>query len=152
MMTKILDPEPCPTPYTCASERRSTFCCASHCAQVETAINIGYACSLLTNDQNRLVITSETPDIVEAEHRDGADLEAVVEREVLRQLHEAVAAAEEGKAGSHPADLACIVDGKALQVLLRPANKGELLRLGMQCKARVARHCRQENAAWQPTS
>ncbi len=48
---------------------------------METAINIGYACSLLTNDQKRLVITAETPDILEAEHRDGADLEAVVEQE-----------------------------------------------------------------------
>ncbi len=45
-------------------------------------------------------------------------------------------AAQEVKAASHPPDLACVVDGKALQVLLRPANKEELLKLGMQCKAR----------------
>ena len=61
--------------------------------QVETAINIGYACSLLTNDQKRLVITSETPDILEAEHRDGADLEAVVEQEVRLPLLPGSAAA-----------------------------------------------------------
>ncbi len=50
--------------------------------QVETAINIGYACSLLTNNQKRLVLTSETPAILEAEHRDGADLTTIVEAEV----------------------------------------------------------------------
>ena len=49
---------------------------------METAINIGYACSLLTNDQRRLVLTSETPAILDAEHRDGADLNTVVEAEV----------------------------------------------------------------------
>ena len=58
---------------------------------------------------------------------------------MLRQLQEATAAAQEAKAASHPPDLACVVDGKALQVLLRPANKGELLKLGMQCKARRIR-------------
>ena len=49
---------------------------------METAINIGYACSLLTNDQQRLMIFSETPELLEAEHRDDPDLPAITEREV----------------------------------------------------------------------
>ena len=57
---------------------------------METAINIGYACSLLTNDQKRLMITSETPLIVEAEQRDGADLPTVIEAEVRGRIGDAV--------------------------------------------------------------
>jgi len=57
--------------------------------------------------------------------------------QVLRQLREAMSAAEQAKAQAHPPDLACVVDGKALQVLLRPENKGAMLRLGMQCKVRL---------------
>ena len=56
--------------------------------------------------------------------------------QVLRQLREALSAVEEAKHSAHPPDLACAVDGKALQVLLRPENKAEMLRLGMQCKVR----------------
>ncbi len=48
-----------------------------------------------------------------------------------------MSAAEQAKAQAHPPDLACVVDGKALQVLLRPENKGAMLRLGMQCKVRL---------------
>ena len=59
---------------------------------------------------------------------------------MLRQLREAVAAAKDAQTASRPADLACVVDGKALQVLLRPENKAELLRLGMQCKVLRSSH------------
>ena len=55
-------------------------------AQVETAINIGYACSLLTNDQHRMMIHSETPKLLEAERRDDPQLAAITVREVRRVL------------------------------------------------------------------
>ena len=59
--------------------------------------------------------------------------------QVLRQLREAISAVERTRAEAHPPDLACVVDGKALQVLLRPENKGDMLRLGMQCKVPCGR-------------
>ena len=51
---------------------------------METAINIGYACSLLTNEQHRLMIFSETPELLDAERRDDPDLSAITEREVMQ--------------------------------------------------------------------
>jgi len=51
---------------------------------VETAINIGYACSLLTNAQHRLMIHSETAALLEAERHDDPNLALITEREVGR--------------------------------------------------------------------
>jgi len=56
--------------------------------------------------------------------------------QVARQLREVLEAADSNNRLAMPADLACVLDGKVLQVLLRPGRKAELLKLVMQCKAR----------------
>ena len=52
-----------------------------------------------------------------------------------RQLREALVIAAANSRMSAPADLACVLDGKALQIMLRPDHKAALLKLVMQCKA-----------------
>lgn len=61
---------------------------------------------------------------------------ALVVRQVKRQLSEALDAADANRRLSEPADLAAVLDGKALQIMLRPEHKAALLKLGMQCKVR----------------
>lgn len=50
--------------------------------KLETAINIGYACSLLNNSQLRYVISSETHAIEAAEKKGFQEHEAVLKCEV----------------------------------------------------------------------
>lgn len=56
--------------------------------------------------------------------------------QVGRQLREVLEAADLNSRLAKPADLACVLDGKVLQLLLRPGRKADLLKLVMQCKAR----------------
>ncbi|KAK9812802.1 hypothetical protein WJX72_004072 [[Myrmecia] bisecta] len=46
--------------------------------KLETAINIGYACSLLNNEQRRIVISSETPAILAAEQEGYKEVDRVL--------------------------------------------------------------------------
>lgn len=48
--------------------------------KMETAINIAFACSLLTNAQRRIIISSESPAILQAE-ADGKDTEEFIKAE-----------------------------------------------------------------------
>ena len=57
--------------------------------------------------------------------------------QVNRQLREALDSVEANSRQEDPADLACVLDGKALQIMLRPEQKASLLKLGMQCKVRT---------------
>jgi len=54
--------------------------------KVETAINIGYACSLLSSSQERLLISSETDAILDAERSGCADMRALIHQEVWLRL------------------------------------------------------------------
>lgn len=55
--------------------------------KMETAINIAFACSLLTNAQRRIVISSESPAILQAE-ADGKDTEEFIKAEArASQFH-----------------------------------------------------------------
>lgn len=53
--------------------------------KVETAINVGYACSLLCNSQQRLLISSETDAVLDAERRGATNLQELVHQEVHLQ-------------------------------------------------------------------
>ncbi|ORX44091.1 phospholipid-translocating P-type ATPase [Hesseltinella vesiculosa] len=90
--------------------------------KTETAINIGYACNLITNDMEMIVIQTSDRD------------------ETLQQLNDALQNIE-SSATSASQDLprarevkrALVIDGKTLQYALEPVNKRLLLRLGTHC-------------------
>ncbi len=73
--------------------------------------------------------------------------------QVRRQLLESLAVAEANALRQYPADLAAVLDGKALQILLRPGLKEDLLRLGLQCKVcyRLTAHLHMRTVSCQST-
>ena len=103
--------------------------------KMETAINIGYACSLLTNEQRKFVIDSENERIQEAEatmNKSGRI--EVLNEEVMSQLEKAY---DDAKLLSESVKFALVIDGKALQVALQPENTELFRKLGMMCSAVV---------------
>jgi len=103
--------------------------------KMETAINIGYACSLLTNEQRKFVIDAENERILEAEatmNKTGAI--EILNEEVMSQLEKAY---DDAKLMSESMKFALVIDGKALQVALQPENQNLFRKLGMMCAAVV---------------
>ena len=103
--------------------------------KMETAINIGYACSLLTNEQRKFVIDAENDRILEAEatmNKTGAI--EILNEEVMSQLEKAY---DDAKLMSESMKFALVIDGKALQVALQPENQNLFRKLGMMCAAVV---------------
>ena len=98
--------------------------------KVETAINIGFACNLLANDMDLIVLRFETDDlgIVEEEiqkhlktfHMTGSDKEL----KAAKKNHEA-------PASTH----AIVIDGDALKLVLEPQVRRKFLLLCKQCKS-----------------
>ncbi|OQR97796.1 phospholipid-transporting ATPase [Achlya hypogyna] len=83
----------------------------------ETAINIGYACALLDNSINQVIINmdnSPTPDAIRKRLRDAAD-----------EYH--------GKGGKE--EFALVIDGEALELALKPSMKADLIGLAQFCVA-----------------
>lgn len=101
--------------------------------KMETAINIAYACSLLTNEMKQFLISSETEAIREVEERgDPVETARVIRESVFQQLREsfrqAIVIDKEGF------DCALIIDGRCLMYALDPLMRGTLLQLGIICK------------------
>ncbi|XP_047062772.1 phospholipid-transporting ATPase 10-like [Lolium rigidum] len=100
--------------------------------KMETAINIGYACSLLRQGMKQITITLDTPDIIALEK--GGDRAAITKASkdsVVQQINEGkklinVSASE---------SLALIVDGKSLTYALRDDTKGMFLDLATGCSS-----------------
>ncbi|XP_042413371.1 putative phospholipid-transporting ATPase 9 [Zingiber officinale] len=98
--------------------------------KMETAINIGFACSLLRQGMIQIIITLESPEILQLE-KDG-DKEAILKaskESVIRQIHE-------GKkllGSSNTDSFALIIDGKSLGYALEDDVKNMFLELAMGC-------------------
>ncbi|XP_062179837.1 putative phospholipid-transporting ATPase 9 [Phragmites australis] len=98
--------------------------------KMETAINIGYACSLLRQGMKQITITLETADIIALEK--GSDKAAITEASkdnVVRQINE-------GKKlinASVGETFALIIDGKSLTYALEDDAKGIFLDLAIGC-------------------
>ncbi|KAJ8564714.1 hypothetical protein K7X08_001174 [Anisodus acutangulus] len=98
--------------------------------KMETAINIGYASSLLRQGMKQLIINLETPDIIATEK--GGDKDAIArasKESVVRQIIE-------GKAlltASSTEAFALIIDGKSLTYALEDDTKRLLLDLAIGC-------------------
>ncbi|KAK4373291.1 hypothetical protein RND71_008675 [Anisodus tanguticus] len=98
--------------------------------KMETAINIGYASSLLRQGMKQLIINLETPDIIATEKGGDKDATARASKEsVVRQIIE-------GKAlltASSTEAFALIIDGKSLTYALEDDTKRLLLDLAIGC-------------------
>ncbi|KAL2519173.1 putative phospholipid-transporting ATPase 9 [Abeliophyllum distichum] len=98
--------------------------------KMETAINIGYACSLLRQGMKQIVINLETPEITVLEKTGEKDAIAKASKEsVLRQITEgkAMVVTESSEA------FALIIDGKSLTYALGEDIKSLFLELAIGC-------------------
>lgn len=106
--------------------------------KLETAINIAYACSLISNEMKQFIISSETKEIREVEDRgDPLETAQVIEDTVKRDLERCLEEAEYYDNSRTQLDLALVIDGKCLMYALDPQLRGKLLRLSMMSKAVV---------------
>lgn len=98
--------------------------------KMETAINIGYACSLLRQGMKQIIVTLESPDIIAVEK--AGEKNAIVRASkgsVSRQI-------TEGKAlltASSTEAFALIIDGKSLTYALDDEVKDMFLDLAIRC-------------------
>eukprot|EP00899_Mesostigma_viride_P000711 jgi/Mesvir1/10640/Mv13736-RA.1 len=122
--------------------------------KVETAINIGYACSLLDNDQHMILFDSDAEGIKAAEEQDKAKASenstvgsgGGPPRPSHRNMNSAVATYIRGELAKHlekvqqiiqsgGGNLSLVADGKMLVYLMNPALADDFLKLALQCTA-----------------
>ncbi|CAH2045126.1 unnamed protein product [Thlaspi arvense] len=107
--------------------------------KTETAINIGYACSLLREGMKKIMITLDSPD-VEALEKQG-DKDAVAEasfQSIKKQLREGMsqtAAATDNSANENPETFGLVIDGKSLTFALDKNLEKEFLELASRCNS-----------------
>ncbi|MCL7023503.1 hypothetical protein MKW94_016229 [Papaver nudicaule] len=102
--------------------------------KLETAVNIGYACSLLREEMKQIVITLDTPEICSLEKQ--GDKEALVKASlgsVTKQLHEGNSQVISAKESSVPSAL--IIDGKSLDFALTRNLENLFLQLALSCSS-----------------
>ncbi|CAL5198513.1 unnamed protein product [Lathyrus oleraceus] len=100
--------------------------------KMETAINIGYACSLLRQGMKQIVINSDTPENKLLEKmEDKSASEAAIKASVVRQITEAKALLSSSDHNSEA--LALIIDGKSLAHALEDDVKNLFLELAIGC-------------------
>ncbi|KAK8940236.1 putative phospholipid-transporting ATPase 9 [Platanthera guangdongensis] len=98
--------------------------------KMETAINIGFACSLLRQGMKQIIITLDSPDIVMLDKQGNKD--AVAKASMERVKHQI----EEGQkfmSKSSSETFALIIDGKSLTYALDDAVKHLFLELAVGC-------------------
>ncbi|XP_015945766.1 putative phospholipid-transporting ATPase 9 [Arachis duranensis] len=100
--------------------------------KMETAINIGYACSLLRQGMKQIIISSDTPEaksLEKAEDKSAAD--TAIKEIVLRQLREGEALLSSSNENSEA--IALIIDGKSLTHALDDDVMDLFLELAIGC-------------------
>ncbi|KAJ4915533.1 putative phospholipid-transporting ATPase 11 [Raphanus sativus] len=103
--------------------------------KMETAINIGFSCSLLRQEMKQIIINLETPHIKALEKAGEKDVTEQASREsVVKQMEEGKALIATGASGtdSHEA-FALIIDGKSLTYALEDDFKNKFLDLATGC-------------------
>ncbi|XP_043724022.1 probable phospholipid-transporting ATPase 8 isoform X2 [Telopea speciosissima] len=100
--------------------------------KLETAVNIGYACSLLREGMRQIVITLDTPDIIALEKQGDKEAIAKASREsVTMQMREGkfqVVSSRQSRVSS-----ALIIDGKSLTFALAEDLESLFLELAIDC-------------------
>ncbi|KAL0794464.1 hypothetical protein Bca101_065841 [Brassica carinata] len=103
--------------------------------KMETAINIGFACSLLRQEMKQIIINLETPNIKALEKAGEKDATEQASREsVVKQMEEGKTLITTGPSDtdSHEA-FALIIDGKSLTYALEDDFKNKFLDLATGC-------------------
>ncbi|XP_010243036.1 PREDICTED: probable phospholipid-transporting ATPase 8 [Nelumbo nucifera] len=104
--------------------------------KLETAVNIGYACSLLRQEMPQIIITLDTPDINALEKQGDKDAVAKASREsVMKQIQEGKNQVSSAKGNSMATTL--IIDGKSLDFALAGNTKSLFLELAIGCASVV---------------
>ncbi|KAG9449952.1 hypothetical protein H6P81_009917 [Aristolochia fimbriata] len=100
--------------------------------KMETAINIGYACSLLRQGMKQIVITLDIPEISVLEKQGNKEAQAKVSHEsVKKQINEGQSAVHAAKETS--IECALIIDGKSLEYALSESLEKRFLGLAVDC-------------------
>ncbi|XP_020678143.1 putative phospholipid-transporting ATPase 9 isoform X1 [Dendrobium catenatum] len=98
--------------------------------KMETAINIGFASSLLRQGMKQIIITLETPDLILLEKQGNKDAFAKASKEsITRQINEGNKLLSSSTSDS----FALIIDGKSLTYALEDDLKNLLLQLAIRC-------------------
>ncbi|XP_012865415.1 PREDICTED: probable phospholipid-transporting ATPase IM [Dipodomys ordii] len=109
----------------------------------ETAINIGYACNLLTDDMNDvLVIAGNTAAEVREELRTAKELlfgrsQHILDSQVLREKQQPLELKSVAAEDSVTGDYALVINGHSLAYALESDMKNGLLELACMCRAVV---------------
>ncbi|KAK6913103.1 P-type ATPase, C-terminal [Dillenia turbinata] len=102
--------------------------------KMETAINIGYACSLLRQGMKQIVIALDSPDIVALEKQGNKEEIALASSDsVAKQLREGKDQLGLSKKGSD--SFALIIDGKSLTFALTKNLEKSFLELAVNCSS-----------------
>ncbi|CAJ1946717.1 unnamed protein product [Sphenostylis stenocarpa] len=107
--------------------------------KMETAVNIGYACSLLRQDMKQIVITLDSPDILYLEKQGDkqalakASLESIKKQigEGISQINSAKESSDTNKGSSSGFGL--IIDGKSLDYSLNKNLERSFFELAINC-------------------
>lgn len=100
--------------------------------KMETAINIGFACSLLRQGMEQIMINLDTPEIKTLEKLDDKKALTTASKEcVLKQINDGKAQLAASGAGSEA--FALIIDGKSLAYALEDDVKNLFLELAIGC-------------------
>ncbi|KAK1326559.1 putative phospholipid-transporting ATPase 9 [Acorus calamus] len=98
--------------------------------KMETAVNIGFACSLLRQGMEQIVITLESPEIVALEKEGNKNaLTKASKASVVRQISEGKSLISSSSNGAY----ALIIDGKSLAYALEDDVKNKFLDLAVSC-------------------
>ncbi|KAI5057196.1 hypothetical protein GOP47_0027211 [Adiantum capillus-veneris] len=100
--------------------------------KLETAINIGFACSLLRQDMIQMIISLDNDEVKKAEASGNKDLISKISLENTNQQISACKQQLENEDDSE-ASFALIIDGKALNYALGKAMEGDLMELAVKC-------------------
>ncbi|CAH9071311.1 unnamed protein product [Cuscuta europaea] len=106
--------------------------------KIETAINIAYACKLITNSMKQFVISSETDAIREVEDKgDQVEVARFIKDTVKDKLKTYDEEARQYLCSESRPKLALVIDGKCLMHALDPSLRVMLLNLSLNCSAVV---------------
>jgi len=99
--------------------------------KLQTAIEIGYSCNLLTNDMEVMIISADSEEGARAQIEAGLNKMASVLGPPPSK------GARKVETGKPTAEFAVVIDGESLRYALEPSLKGLFLSLGTQCAAVV---------------
>ncbi|GFH12108.1 phospholipid-transporting ATPase [Haematococcus lacustris] len=101
--------------------------------KMETAINIGFACSLITDEQQQFIVTAYFADVDEMEMAGHMEEAAKLANQRVEEQLRKVAATMKENGRLH--QYALVIDGKALSYALSDRLSALFLEVGLQCAA-----------------